>query len=124
MTKGLGSFEALVLLSVLRLGDDAYGASIQREIALRTGREPTFGALYTTLDRMARKGWVRARVGQPTAVRGGRRKKLYRLEAEGAAALSEAWEAWRGMTEGITAQLEALGVESMGVESMEGVRDA
>ncbi len=113
MASTLGSFEALVLLSVLRLGDDAYGVGIQREIAARTGREPAFGALYTTLDRLAGKGFIRARVGAPTAVRGGRRKKLYRLEAAGETALSEAWDTWKRMTEGLTERLDALRVEVM-----------
>lgn len=123
MASSLGSFEALVLLSVLRLGSDAYGVGIQREIAARTGREPTFGALYTTLDRLAGKGFVCARMSAPTAVRGGRRKKIYRLEAAGEVALSEAWDAWKSMTEGLGARLDALRLDALRVESMEGVGD-
>lgn len=108
MASSLGSFEALILLSVLRLGDAAYGASIQRDIAGRTGREPALGALYTTLERLSRKGLVSARIGAPTAVRGGRRTKRYRLEAPGADALAATWNDWRSMTEGLATRLDDL----------------
>ena len=67
----LGEFEHIVLLAVLRLGDDAYGASVRREIETRTGRALTVGALYRTLDRLELKGYVASRVGDPTPERGG-----------------------------------------------------
>ena len=62
----LGEFEQVVLLAILRLGDRAYGVTIREEIRDCTNREPTPGALYTTLDRMEEKGLVRSRLGGPT----------------------------------------------------------
>ncbi len=60
----LGEFEQIVLLAILRLGEEAYGVSIRAEIAACTGREPAPGALYTTLDRMEEKGLVCSRMGR------------------------------------------------------------
>ncbi len=86
---GLGEFEMLVLGAVLRLGEGAYGAAIRREIE-RTGRAVTMSAVYTTIGRLESRGLVTARMGDPTPVRGGRRRKLYRMEAAGHAELREA----------------------------------
>jgi DNA-binding PadR family transcriptional regulator len=61
----LGEFEQVVLLAILRLGDDAYGVTIRAEIEKCTGREPAPGALYTTLDRLEDKSLVRSRTGDP-----------------------------------------------------------
>src|SRR5918999_5537588 len=73
-TGPLGEFEQITLLALLRLEPEAYGASIQREIEARTGRAVLLGAVYTTLDRLERKGLVVSWMGAPTAERGGRRK--------------------------------------------------
>ncbi|MGH7505338.1 MAG: PadR family transcriptional regulator [Longimicrobiales bacterium] len=89
----LGEFEQLVLLAVARLGADGYGTTIRREIERRTGRSVSVGALYATLERLERKGHVTAREGEPTARRGGRAKRHYRLSGAGVHALGEA----RGM---------------------------
>jgi PadR family transcriptional regulator PadR len=83
----LGPLEQLVLLALMRLKDDAYGMTIRREIEERTGRNVSIGALYTTLDRLEAKGYVSSFQGQPTAARGGRAKKHFRLEAKGVEAL-------------------------------------
>ena len=88
VTNPLGEFEQMTLLALLRLEPDAYGASIRREIEERAGRAVLLGAVYTTLDRMERKGLVSSWVGDPTPERGGRRKKFYRLEPAGAEALA------------------------------------
>jgi PadR family transcriptional regulator PadR len=77
MTEQLGEFEQVVLLAILRLGEDAYGASIRSEIEKCTGRGPTPGAMYTTLDRLESKAMVRSRMGEPTAQRGGRAKRFF-----------------------------------------------
>ena len=61
MGASLGDFERIVLFAVLRLGDDAYGAAIRREIAERTGRDVVIGAVYTALHRLERRGLVTAR---------------------------------------------------------------
>ena len=68
----LGEFEQVVLLAILRLGDNAYGVTIRSEITACTRREVAPGALYTTLDRMEDKGIVRSWLGDPTPQRGGR----------------------------------------------------
>ena len=108
MARRLGEFEQLLLFAVLRLGEDAYGVRIRAEIEERTGKAPAIGAIYTGLDRLQSKGLVSSFVGEPTPVRGGRRKKYYRLEAAGAAALQRTWMSVTGMAEGILPQLPDL----------------
>ena len=108
MPRALGEFEQMVLLAVVRLGDDAYGVTIRKEIERQTGREIFVGAVYTALSRLQKQGCVSSSVGEPTAKRGGRRKKFYALEPRGEAALSRTLEAYRSMTRGIEGQLEAI----------------
>ena len=108
MTKTLGDFETLILLALVRLKDQAYGATIHREIEDRTSRSIAIGAVYTGLARLQRNGFVVATVGNPTPQRGGRRKKFYRLLPDGALALSRAVRTHRSMTEGIEQDLELL----------------
>lgn len=83
----LGEFEQLVLLAVARLQPEGYGTTLREEIEERTGRTVSVGALYATLERLERKGWVRSREGEPTSARGGRAKRHYLLAAAGARAL-------------------------------------
>ena len=104
----LGEFEQLVLLALLRLRDEAYGVAICREIEKRTGRDVTLGAVYKTLLRVEEKGMVASRIGEPTAERGGRRKKFYRLLPAGERALARSLGALRGMAAGLSKELEAL----------------
>lgn len=104
----LGEFEQLVLLSIVRLEDEAYGATIRRAIEERTERSIAIGSIYTTLDRLEGKGFLRSHMGDPTAERGGRRRKLYALTKPGRAALAAAYETWTAMTDGIARKLEAL----------------
>jgi DNA-binding PadR family transcriptional regulator len=99
--KTLGEFEQLVLFALMRLGDDAYGASIRREIVDRSGREVSAGAVYTVLERLERAGLVSSSVGEPTPERGGRRRKHYRLRPEGARLLLTARERMNRMAEGL-----------------------
>ena len=101
----LGDFEQLVLLGVLRLGDDAYGAAIRKEIHTRSGRDVSINAVYTTLERLERKGLLRSSVGEPTAQRGGRRRKFYALRPAGSDALRRAYLAFSKMTSGLERQL-------------------
>jgi DNA-binding PadR family transcriptional regulator len=79
----LGEFEYLILSSAARLGNDAYGATIRQDIAAVTGRQCSIGALYTTLDRLEKKGFVKTSMGEPTPERGGRAKKMVRITAKG-----------------------------------------
>lgn len=97
----LGEFEQLVLLALVRLGPDAYGATIRRDIESRTGRELAISAVYVTLDRLETKGLVRSRVGEPTPQRGGRRRKHVTLLPAGRRAIAQACRAFQLMTEGL-----------------------
>lgn len=97
----LGEFEQLVLLAILRLGENAYGVTIRREISTRTKRETTPGALYTTLDRLEDKGLLRSSMGDPTPERGGRAKRIVTLTAPGKRAAAEFYTTITTVTEGI-----------------------
>src|SRR6266851_1397057 len=91
----LGGFELLVLLAVIRLGDTAYGVPISEAIEQSSGREVAIGSVYITLDRLADKGLVSSRLGEPTAERGGRAKTYFRVTAQG---LREVRRAHRTLT--------------------------
>jgi DNA-binding PadR family transcriptional regulator len=84
----LGEFEQLVLLAMTRLGPEAYGATIRRDIESRTGRDLAISAVYITLDRLEVKGLVRSRIGEPTPHRGGRRRKHFIVLPAGRRAIS------------------------------------
>ena len=101
MNETLGEFEQIVLLAILRLGDEAYGASIRAEIEVCTGREPTPGALYTTLDRLEAKGMVTSRMGEPTAQRGGRAKRFFVVTEKGSSAVATAQRAYQKLLKGL-----------------------
>lgn len=88
----LGEFEMVVMLTLLHLGDEAYGMTIRLEIEERTGRSVSIGAVYTTLRRLQRKGYVSSQLGEPSPSRGGRAKKYFSLETEGLAALERSRE--------------------------------
>jgi len=102
----LGEFEQLVLWSLVRLGDNGYGTTIHAEIESRAKRTCALGALYTTLDRLEQKGLVSSKLGEPTPERGGRAKKYFRIEAAGAQALKESYEATQRMAKGCLGSLE------------------
>jgi DNA-binding PadR family transcriptional regulator len=108
MPAALGDFEQLVLFALVRLGPDAYGASVRSEIESRTGRSVSISAVYTTLERLEQKGLVRSRIGEPTAERGGRRKRHFELLPPGAQALKVAYDAFAEMTAGLERRLKAL----------------
>ena len=97
----MGEFEQIVLLAILRLDDGAYGVTIRDEIAGCTDRDPSPGALYTTLDRMEEKGLVTSRFGQPTPERGGRAKRYFRVTAKGEAAVASAQRAYQRLLQGL-----------------------
>src|SRR5687768_11865282 len=104
----LGDFEQLVLLGVLRLEieERSYGAAIRQEIHARSGRDVSINAVYTTLDRLERKGFLKSWVGSPTPERGGRRRKFYALRSAGVAALRQAYRAFTSMADGLHSRLE------------------
>ena len=107
-TPVLGDFEQLVLLGVLRLElrDSAYGAAIRQEIHTRSGRDVSINAVYTTLDRLESKGFLKSWVGDPTPQRGGRRRKFYALRPAGVTALRQAYHAFIAMADGLQSRLE------------------
>ena len=88
----LGEFQEIVLLTILILEDNAYGVSIQEEINTRIQRNISRGALHTALKRLEEKGFIRSQMGEATAVRGGRRKRLYSVTNRGKEALQTAKE--------------------------------
>ena len=97
----IGEFEQVVLLAILRLADDAYAVTIRDEICAHTGRDVSRGSIYITLDRLETKGYLRSRLADPTAERGGRAKRYYALRPRAVDALKESRRAlvalWRGL---------------------------
>jgi DNA-binding PadR family transcriptional regulator len=103
-----GEFEQLVLMAVVRLDDEAYGATIRRDIEARASRRLSISAVYTTLERLEQKGFVRSWIGEPTPERGGRRRKYFALRPAGARALRGAYRAYTGMAAGLEHRLRTL----------------
>jgi PadR family transcriptional regulator PadR len=109
MHERIGEFEQSLLFALLHLDtDEAYGVGIRREIERRTGREVSPGAIYTAMDRLEQRGLVASELGGAEPVRGGRRKRLYRLQPAGARALKSQWERMRRMAEGTLTRLDEL----------------
>lgn len=104
----VGELELVILLAVLRLGDDAYGVTVREVLTGETGREFTLGTIYKTLSRLDEKGYISSRDGEPSPERGGRRKRLYRVEPLGARAMSSSLEGLRRLTRGLGREMEAL----------------
>jgi len=98
----IGEFEYLILTSAARLGHNAYGASIRSEIENATGRPCSIGALYTTLDRLEAKGFVKTWMGEPTPQRGGRSKRLVQITATGMKAASDFFRAITRISKGVS----------------------
>lgn len=101
----IGEFEELVLLAILKLGENAYGVSIHDALEEATGRSYSIGALYTTLSRLEDKGLVRSWEGEPTAERGGRMKRYYQVQASGQRCLREAEKARHNLGSNLDAVL-------------------
>ena len=99
--QGLGEFEQLVLLSILRLGSGVYGVPIVEEIEHRTGRRVGRAAVYVTLRRLEKKGLVSSWMGEPTEERGGKARRLVKVCPEGRALLTESRGAMDRMWEGL-----------------------
>lgn len=108
MTKGdyLGEFEQIVLLATARLGDDAYGMSIRREIEETGGRPTSIGAVYATLDRLEHKGLLESATGPATPVRGGRPKRFFRLKPAGKRALVGTRRTFERLWDGLELEVE------------------
>jgi len=97
----LGEFEHIVILALLRLTDRAYGVTVRREIESRTKRDVSIGAVYATLDRLEKKGYVKSWRGEPTPERGGRAKRFFGVTAAGIAAANRTQQAFESMVEGL-----------------------
>ena len=97
----LGELEQIVLLALIRLGDNAYGVPIRQEIERRTQRSLSIGALYRTLERLEDKGFVSSRTGDPTPERGGRAKRFFRAQPPGLRVLRRTRDALDMMWEGL-----------------------
>lgn len=100
--KYLGEFEHVVLLALIRLNDGAYGAAIRQLLHDQIGRDVAIGALYSTLERMEKKGLVISRLGEATAERGGRPKRYFTVTATGQTALKRARNAMDKMWQGVS----------------------
>src|SRR5438067_2321970 len=85
----IGEFEELVLLAILSQGDNAYGVTIREALEEATNRSIAIGSLYTTLSRLEEKGLVESWVGEPTAERGGRAKRHYRVKGSAQSLLKD-----------------------------------
>jgi DNA-binding PadR family transcriptional regulator len=97
----LGSLEHIILLALVRLDGNVHGMIVRREIEERTGRNLSIGAVYATLERLEEKGYVSSFTGDPTPERGGRAKRLFRVEAAGKRALQISNQTIRSMTAGL-----------------------
>ena len=99
----LGSFELMVMLVLMRLGDNAYGVPICEELEKRTGRDVAVGSVYAALERLQDKGFVTSELGEPTAERGGRAKKYFHVTARGLKEVRETQRSlvklWNGLPE-------------------------
>jgi PadR family transcriptional regulator PadR len=97
-TESVGQFEQLVLTAVLSLDDNAYGVTIHRKVEeLSAPKSVTLGAIYVTLDRLEDKGFLSSWLTEPTAERGGRAKRCYKIESAGQTALKDAMQTARRM---------------------------
>jgi PadR family transcriptional regulator PadR len=101
----LGEFEQLVLLAVLQLGDEAYAVPLRRAIEEAAARSVSRGALYTTLERLEAKGLLSSRMGEPTAGRGGRRRRYHAVTSAGLRALRAARDAVGRLSTGLESVL-------------------
>jgi len=97
----LGGFETLLLIAILRLDNRAYGVTIRQELIDRADKDVAVGAIYTGLERLEKKGFVKSRYGEPTPERGGRAKRFYRVTALGVTALQETQTAIQNLSEGL-----------------------
>lgn len=102
----LGEFEQMVLLAVLRLGEKAYGLAVSDELQEVAGRAPSSGALYTTLDRLERKGLIASHEGEAPSERGGRARRYLTVTADGMEALRSSRHTLLRLWDGLEAALD------------------
>lgn len=100
--KFLGEFEQMVLLACVQLGSNAYGASLRQLLHSEIQRDVAIGALYSTLERLEKKGMVTSKFGEATAERGGKPKRFFEVTAKGQTALKRARDAMNTMWQGVS----------------------
>jgi PadR family transcriptional regulator PadR len=97
----LGNFELMILLAIMRIGDEAYGVPISDEIEATTGRPVVLGSVYAALERLEGRGLVTSWLGEPRAERGGRAPRHFRITPSGLREVRAAQKAlttlWRGL---------------------------
>jgi len=108
MPQTLGEFELLLLLAIVRLGDDAYGVTIRRAVLDQTGRDVSAGAMYTTLGRLEGRGLVSSREGESAPERTGMRRRYYQIRPEGARQIQQSMRHVEAMARGLGPQLAVL----------------
>ena len=99
----LGQLELMVLLAVMRPARDAYGVSISRDIAEKSGREVALASVYAALERLERKGFVASTLGEPTAERGGKARTYFKPTAAGIAEARDAHGTLMRLCSGVSA---------------------
>jgi PadR family transcriptional regulator PadR len=97
----LTDFELMILLAIMRVGEEAYGVPIAREIEITTGRRVLIGAAYAALDRLERNGFVSSAVGEPSPERGGRAKRFFRVTPRGIKAAQDTRRALAALWNGV-----------------------
>src|SRR6476620_2041150 len=99
--EALGNFELMILLAILRVGEDAYGVPIAEALEANSGKAVLMGSIYAALDRLERKGLVTSAMGDPTPERGGRAKRFFHVTGKGLREVKAAQRTltrlWRGL---------------------------
>jgi DNA-binding PadR family transcriptional regulator len=103
---GLGDFEHVVLIAVLRLGEEASAPAILAELEARTGRPASRGSIYVTLDRLEDKGLLASAIVPGHEERGGRPRRFVQLTRDGLEALRESREALLSLWQGVEERLK------------------
>jgi DNA-binding PadR family transcriptional regulator len=103
----LGEFEQMLLLAVLRLGDEAYGVRLMEELEGSVGRRVSRGSVYVTLDRLEDKGWIASETAQASGGRGGRPRRIVSVTPDGLSVLRKSREALLTLWEGLEQALDA-----------------
>jgi PadR family transcriptional regulator, regulatory protein PadR len=101
MTTSLGTLELAALLAVSRLGEDAYGLAVRRDLSERAERDYSVGAIYTTLQRLEDKGLLASYASEPLPVRGGRSRRHFQITGAGARAIRDAERHAKSMWAGV-----------------------
>jgi DNA-binding PadR family transcriptional regulator len=101
MDRGLGTFDLMIMLALMRLGEPAYGVPISREIEDASGRVVAVATLYAALTRLEKKGLITSRLGEPTAERGGRAKRYFRVTARGLREVRDTQRVFTSLWQGI-----------------------